>query len=191
MRRFITIFCVLVLFTGASFGQGNMGVSVMGGATFPTGDFGDVYGTGFGVNGVFHYALSPSLSIIGTTGYLRWSDSQSESFFGETFEMDVTIGSIPILAGVRYYLMPGDFSAYLNGELGIHILSFKTEGSMMGETFSESTSETEFGFGVGAGALFAISPSMLLDANVKYNSISGEGSSLDFISVLVGVHFPF
>ncbi len=179
MKKLGAVLCILILFSGVSFGQG---VSIMGGLTFPTGDFGDLYDTGFGLKGTFEYPISPGLGITGTTGYLHWSTS--ETFFGES--LDITTTSIPLLGGVRYYFGAGDLLPYVNAELGLHILSVKAE--LFGE--SESESETEFGFGVGGGLLFAIGPNLFLDANAKYNSISTEGTSLDFISLFVGVRIP-
>ncbi len=180
MKRIVIGLCVVLLLAGVSFGQGNMGVSVMGGLTFPMGDFGDLYGTGFGLNGVFQYYINPALAITGTTGFMRWSDSIT--FFGEKLTISTT--SIPLLGGVRYYLMPGDLSPYAGAELGLHILSTGVSG--FGE--SESESEVEFGFGFGGGVLYALNPNLYLDANLKYNSISGEGSSLNFLGLFVGVY---
>lgn len=180
------ILCILLLSSGASFGQGKVSVSVSGGLTSPTGDFGNAFNTSLGIDGVFEYALNPSVSIIGTTGYLYWSESFG--LFGATWKE--SISSIPILGGARYYFAPGNISPYANAEAGLHILSFSGDGSFLDFSYSDSDSDTRFGFGIGGGVLFAILPSLHLDANLKYNSIRTEGSSLDFFRLFFGVRIP-
>jgi opacity protein-like surface antigen len=183
MKKIAIGICVIILISGVSFAQENPGISAMGGLTFPTGDFGDVYGTGFGLKGVFQYPLNPTISITGTTGLMRWSDSLV--FLGESLETSIT--TIPVLGGVRLFFAAGDIAPYANGEIGFHILTSKVSG--FGE--SESDSNIEFGFGFGGGLLYALTSTLFLDANLQFNSISGDGSSLHFISLFVGIHIPF
>lgn len=179
MKKLGAVLCILILFSGVSFGQS---VSIMGGLTFPTGDFGDLYDTGIGVSGIFEYALGPSLAITGKAGYLRWSDSVQEV----GVSVDHSMTSIPLLGGVRFYFAPGDLSPYVSAEAGLHMTSWEVSGG--GMSFSDS--ESYFGFGVGGGVLFSIGTSLYLDANVKYNSIDPGEDSGDFISLFVGVRFP-
>jgi len=183
MKRILISLCVVLLLTGVSFGQGNMGVSIMGGLTFPTGDFGDVYGTGYGLNGVFQYYINPTLAITGTTGDMRWSYSIYR--FNENLTFSTT--SIPLLGGARYYFMSGNLSPYAGAELGLHILTT----SVAGPRGSNSDSEVKFGFGFGGGFIYTINPTLYLDTNLKFNSTSGEDSALNFFSLFVGIHIPF
>jgi len=171
-----------VLMTSHSFADDRASLTAWGGLGLPTGYLGDLYDSGIGFEGNFEYLVTPSLGITASAGYYSWSDSQElEEFFDESF--DISLSTIPLLAGVRYYVIPWSTSPYLSAEVGLHIVSW--DESFMGETASDSGSD--IGFGVGGGLLLFLNPDFQLDAHVKYNSINTERDSLDFISLLIGV----
>lgn len=187
-KLFFTIFVMLIAvsLTQAQ-NKGDMGVSVQAGVALPMGDFGDVYDFGFGGTGTFQYYLNKNLSITGTVGYLTWSRNED---FG-----DGSFSSIPVLAGVRYYLGKGDFKPYLAGKVGLYMSSYDYEftvtnpftGGTTTQTFDDSSSD--LGFGFGGGFLLPLGKNLDLDVSASYDIISTEGSSSSFISVMGGVSF--
>ncbi len=177
MKKFWT-FLIILTIPALAFSQGNIGISAQGGMTLPIGDFGDLVKPGYGGTGFLFFELSPGIEITATSGKFMW-DLDSEEF-------DVTLSSIPLLLGVRYYLGEGGYAPYAALEGGLHFL--KTEGPGM-------VSETEeFGFGIGGGLLFRVTGNFFIDLGVKYNSISDSEAndySSDFLSFILGLRIAF
>ena len=141
--------------------------------------------TGFGVTGTFFYGLNENVDLIGTLGYV--------SFGFDGF--DGSFSTVPLLFGGRYsFHMEGTITPYAAAELGFHFASTSVEipsYSFGGTTYgggSASASSTEFGFGFGGGAYFQVSESIIIDGNLQYNIISGDGS-FNFFSIRGGVVF--
>ena len=72
MKKLLTVFMILLLVAGFSYGQGKgkMAASVNGVVTIPFGDFGDAYKTGFGGTGTFMYFFTDQVAATFTAGYL-------------------------------------------------------------------------------------------------------------------------
>lgn len=143
----------------------------------PMGDFGDAYGTGFGVTGVFTYALNPQLFLTGSIGYIS---------FGEKFT-GISFSTIPLNGGVQYRFNPGEkFQPYVGAETLFFFSSSTVETGFFG---SVSASSTDFGFTPLVGAAFPMSQNLEIRANLKYHIIFTSGSSTGFLGIGGGVHF--
>ena len=179
MKQLLSVLLLAVLFTGFINAQSKMAFGLQAGIAIPTGDFGDGFDMGFGGQGNFAYHINPMLDVTASVGYLTWSGK----------EADYTFSSVPVLAGVRYYFGKDKFKPYVAGELGMHFTTVETPSyEYLGVTYDGgSSSDSYFGFGVGAGFLYKMGPNLDLDVNAKYNSISTEGSSSSYISVMAGV----
>jgi hypothetical protein len=180
MKQLLSVLLLAVLFTGFINAQGKMAVGIQAGIALPMGDFGDGYDMGFGGQGIFVYHINPNLDITGSAGYLTWGGKEG----------DYTFSSIPILAGVRYYFGKDKFNPYVAGELGMHFYTFDVPEVVIpgyGTIGGGSESSSNFGFGFGAGFLYQLSPKLDLDVNAKYNSISGDGGSSNYIGIMAGV----
>lgn len=175
---FITVFAVT--FANA---QSKIAASVQGTVSFPTGDFGDGAGTGFGVTGTFIYSVSPMLDVTGSVGYLKWGTKESIPGY------EISFSDIPILVGLRYTFGKGQFLPYGTAEVGLHMLSTSIKGSLYGFPIDESDTETKFGIAPGFGFLYKFNPKTALDVNAKYNVIFTESSSTTHLSVNAGVLF--
>ncbi len=175
---FVTVFAVT--FVNA---QSKMGASVQGLLSFPTGDFGDGAGTGFGATGTFIYSVSPMLDVTGSVGYIKWGTKESTPGY------EVSFSDIPILVGLRYTFGKGQFLPYASAETGLHMLSSSVKGTFFGFTVDESNTETKFGISPGVGFLYKFNPKTSLDVSAKYNMIFTEGSSTTHLSVSAGVAF--
>lgn len=178
MKQLLSVLLLAVVFTGFINAQSKMAFGLQAGVAIPMGDFGDGYDMGFGGQGNFAYHISPMLDVTASVGYLTWSGK----------EADYTFSSVPVLVGARYYFGKDKFNPYVAGELGMHFVSVDIPTVTIGGfTFGGSSSDSFFGFGAGAGFLYKMGPNLDLDVNAKFNSISSEGSSSSYISVMAGV----
>jgi len=148
---------------GTSNAQGNMAVGAGVVVSLPIGDFGDAANTGFGGTAAFEMSFLPQLTGVGNIGYITWGTDVDE----------VSFSAVPILAGVKYYFMPG-VGFYGLGQLGLTIMSTEIPTfSFGGMTFGGgSESSTEFTFVIGAGYEVPVSPNFLLDFSGAFNVIS-------------------
>lgn len=181
MKKLLFIVLVTVFAVTFANAQSKMAASVQGTLSFPTGDFRDGAGTGFGAAGTFIYSVSPMLDVTGSVGYLKWGSKESIPGY------EVSFSDIPILVGLRYTFGKGQFLPYGAAEVGLHMLSTSVKGNLFG--FSVDKSDTKFGITPGFGFLYKFNPKTSLDVNAKYNIIFTEGSSTTHLSVNVGVLF--
>jgi opacity protein-like surface antigen len=173
MKKIALVFMVLLLFVGTSSAQkGAMKIEPSLVIAFPHSGT----NVGFGVNGTFFYGINKNIDLTGSLGYITWSYS----------DWDGNLSTIPVLFGGRYSF--GDqsgFTPYASAELGVHFMSYSTEIPASAWTPAQtfSSSSTEFGLGIGGGAYYQIG-SVVLDANLQYNSMDGS-----FFSVELGALF--
>jgi opacity protein-like surface antigen len=180
LLSFFTVLILLTMLTATTNAQNKMGVSVQAGVAFPTGDFGDGAGTGFGATGTFLYDVSPMFQVTGSVGYAKWGPKEDLPS-----GYDYSLSTVPVLVGGRYSFGKDNFMPYVLAELGVHFLSSTVE-SPFGK-FSDSS--TKFGFAPGVGFVYKFNPKVGLDVNVKYDLISTEGSSTTYVGVNAGVLF--
>lgn len=158
-----------------------MGVSIKAGIAFPMGDFGDAAGLGAGGEGTFEYLAAPNIGLIANVGYYSFGAKN------DTPGLDYSFSTLPVQVGGRYYFSTETFRPYAGAELGLHFLSTKvtTTVPILGNTTSES-SESKFGFAPFLGFIYHMPPNLGFDMTAKYVTISTEGSSSSFISIILG-----
>jgi hypothetical protein len=140
----ILIVLLLLSFAGISSAQG-FKLGVAGNAVFPTGDWSEFTGTGWGVDafGVFDLAL---LTLTVRAGYLSFGEHE-EQILGETYK--TSISAVPVMAGLRWDFGVGvGPSIYVGAEAGIHNFTTKIEAA--GQDIP-SESSTEFAFAPNVG----------------------------------------
>lgn len=180
MKKALFTIAAVLTFVGLSMAQG-MGIGAAVGVNLPMGDFGDAFKTGLAGSATFYYDVMPDVSLTGTLGYATYKGKNSD---------DVKFNDVPVIIGGRYYLPQEGFKPYGTVELGMHFLSIDVPKVVIpgfGTIGGGSESSSKFGFGVGVGTLINVGPAVDLDANVKYHSISTEGSSSSYIAISVGV----
>ena len=162
-------FCTTAM---AQVGKTTLGIGVDVGV--PTGDFNLTQKIGIGGTADFGYNVGPSTALTLTAGYI--------SFSGDEPVANVkypAVNTIPIKAGVRYFVIPG---LYLEPQLGYTSIS----------TPSSNTSGTG-GFTYAAKAGYRISNS--LDLSARYEGITGKYKNTDqtydhtFLGFRLGYNF--
>ncbi len=221
MKKLIIPILMLLFFAGTSFAQLKLNAEVNGGMASPQGDLGDFYKTGYNFNAAVFYGISDNFDVSLSVGYLRFgfdNDKLNNSIHeidptAPTFSGDAYLSSVPVMVGVKYYLITGMVKPYLTADLGMHFLTVTSPsgnyvvGSDQTITAS-SASESKSGFGIGAGILFSITPSLSVDVAAKYNTISFEAkqesttvsgntttttsssSTASYFTIMAGLNFP-
>ena len=165
MKKLLAILVALMLVTSfasaqAVWGQGKMSAGVGVELGFPTGDWGNWVGMGFGGFGLYQYGLNQDVLLTGQIGYTSWGKKN-----------DLTSGSdLAILVGGKYNLSkqvtPG---FYVMAQLGIYSATAKVESqtvSYYGYSYSTpSASNTESKFVLAPGVGYQFGP---VDVSAKY-----------------------
>lgn len=187
------LFIAIAFFTGTNYAQSNIGL--LGGIDFPMGSFSDGSSTGFGFAGNYEYMIMPQLGLTGSVGYFHFGGASINGGFGATFD-GPSFSIIPIVFGSRYYFIKGPVMPYGGLELGLYITSasentnnlnglnglFKSNtpdriSQFINNTTSNSSSSVNFGFAPYVGVRFLVSPHVGIEGNVKFNIITGGGTS--------------
>lgn len=97
--------------------------------------------------------------------------------------------------GARYYFVKGAVKPYGAAELGLHFTSSSDIDVTYNNGFQTikrtvpGSSDSNFGFGFGGGAVFQANSNLMLNGELKFNIISTSGSSSNYLSVQGGVLF--
>jgi outer membrane protein W len=152
----------------------------------PSGMFGDMYNSGFGMGADVIYPLSDRFDVYFSTGYYTWMTNNSyfegkvEEFFGNDIEMDnnAYFSEIPAVIGVNFYFLEGAFRPYANLALGMSysILDKINVDINTGETFNIPEDETKVttGYNLGIGVLYRVNQDVSFDISAKYSGNSFE-----------------
>lgn len=146
-----------------------IGVFIGGGASIPTGDFGDMADTGWMIGGGI-------LGLVGTQGV--WIGA--EGMYGKNGLKEIEDYDVELVGGGGMigfsFNSAARISPYIFGSAGV--LSSKVSGEGV-----ESDSESEFAWGGGAGVSIGLSPRASLFASGRYIA----ADELKFIPVTAGV----
>jgi hypothetical protein len=163
--------------------QTKLGLGINGSYLSPTGDFGDVYKSGFGGTAYLTYDLSENLQLCAIAGYSQFSFNNEKynellsaffSSFGTEINVDIQskMKIIPLMVGGKYFLSSSNFRPYGELNLGLHIVSVDASSiKINGESLTAvaEQSESTFGWGLGVGFLYKVAPKISLDINAKVN----------------------
>jgi opacity protein-like surface antigen len=187
MKKLLLSLSVLLLLGAvpALQAQSNMQVGGTLGLGIPTGSFSDNIGIGFGLNGTFLYNVQPKLYIVGHIGYERFGYKTSNSVESGGYNM------IPIVGGARYEIGDGpEFTPYVQADIGFYFLSWSfSRPSYFGST-EWSDSESQLGMAPSVGFTLPLTPTIKLDANLKYHIIFTDVVNTSFIGLNAGILVP-
>ena len=149
---------------GASF---NLGV--------PVGSFNDITNTGIGGSIIGEYAFSNSISFTLSVSYQNFpGDFNKFAVGGKTY--DVSVNSIPLLAGVRYYFNEMIFGSL---ETGAHFFRVSADVSDIYNKEKLSTEfESKFGAGAGAGLRYQLAQQSVFELSAFFNYVTDDLNSI-------------
>jgi hypothetical protein len=156
---------------------GGMGLII--GADFafqlPLGNMADATGMGFGGLVRGEYKLMPNLNLTLRAGYIY-------SLKKEQAGVKFSVNNIPIWVGGKFFITD---MIYAGAEVGVNMMTFKSEGSLLGISMEGSSSENKFGGNVGAGVLLG-------DLDVRAQLLVMDfGHSGDSMAVMINVGYNF
>ncbi|HSJ05118.1 MAG TPA: outer membrane beta-barrel protein [Longimicrobiales bacterium] len=171
MKHWKSAIAIVAAFTAFNAAEANaqVGFSVGGGLTIPTGDLGDVVKTGF--NAQVGLDIAPVTLPVGF---------RFEGAFNQ-FGVDEFDNNWRILSGVANAVLnipSAGVTPYIIGGLGIYNQSI---------TDSDFDSETDFGINVGGGINVPLQGIRGIFVEARYHNIFTEGSSTSFIPITLGL----
>jgi opacity protein-like surface antigen len=189
-KLFVTI---LILFSISTFTNAQRNpMSVGASATFsiPMGDFNDIATMGFGLKGNFIYGVSRKFEVTGSIGFISWGRDIPTITEVLKAEADGSFTSIPVMVGARLYFPQRELMPYATIELGLHIFGISDYTLTISDvkTKYKGSTNVDFGFGFGGGAVYEITDGFKVDGNLKYNIINEE-SSIAHLTMELGFLF--
>jgi opacity protein-like surface antigen len=149
------------------------------GISAPTGDFGDIAETGWGIGGSIGYGVGRNTVIGGGVAFHHFGNDV----------IDGHTNIVPITASVDYgFNTRGRIRPWISGGLGIYNVSF--EDVIPGDGVV-SDSESDFGFNFGFGIAGPMSSGTSWGAGLKYHHVAGDQFiDSDFFALQGGFSFP-
>ncbi len=161
-------------------------VGLLADVSFPIGDFGDFWGTGFSAHAMFGYMIARSLLLNVGVGYVTFSEKESVP------NQEWCNTWIPVSLGLNYIFHPGrKFMPFIGLAAVIYFVTSKYTRTVLNETRESSNSDSEFGIRPRLGAYFLVSAAILLTFAAEYNMIFTSGSTTSAFGVLFGAMFAF
>jgi opacity protein-like surface antigen len=96
----------------------------------------------------------------------------SKSWTGTGFESSLKDIAISAHGKYRFPMPTSPVKPYLGGGPGLHFLKAEMEFSLMGETYSGSSSDTKFGFDLLGGGEYEASPQIDVFAELRFSLVS-------------------
>ena len=164
------------LFSVNGFSQkDNNQVGVGADLSFPSGDFGDAFKTGFGgyVKGMYGVGVAGQISF--TTGYSSFKAKGSDDI------LKASINVIPLLIGYRHHFN----GFFAEPQIGYGSYKYKIKGGDDDFEIDESDGEGAFTWALGAGYIF----NEKIEVSARYQSANRDGGNLGAFGLRIGYNF--
>ncbi len=163
----------LVLGAGSAQAQSFV-VGFGGGAVIPQGDLADVANTGWHGAAMAWYILPSNLGFRADALYAQVPGDEAALGVDGKFKLFAGVGNVS-------YMIKGSKSItpYLIGSLGYFSVKFE-----------DGDSESDLGFGGGAGILINVGPKMKIAIEGRYISIQSDPSKTNLIPITAAIAFP-
>lgn len=160
-------------------------VGLLADATFPLGDFGENWSTGFSAHAMLGYMIARSLLVNISVGYTTFGEKQTVQNTS-----DHSFSWIPVFLGLNYVFNPGKkFMPFIGVALGLYFWSQTFKFTFLNQTNENTVTSTEFGVVPRLGAYYLVSAAILLTFAAEYNMIFTSGSTTSAFGVLFGAMF--
>ena len=189
VRRTITAAGAVLLSASALAAQGAVAPAVerpvsfgiTGGASIPTGDFGDVATTGYDIGALLEFQPAPGpLSFRIEGDYQSFSASDEfNDVFGDT-DLNIISGTGNVVW--RFPIQSTTVRPYLTGGVGVYHLKADSDTDALDD------SETKFGLNGGAGIELPLS-GLTTFVEARYHSVFTSESNTNFFPLRVGIRF--
>lgn len=157
--------------------DGRAVLRVHGGASFPMGNFGSSYQTGFAGGGSIGYGVSERVLISWGVAYHRFDHEQVN---------DVNASVTPYTIGVDYKVpVASGITPWVGGGFGLYHVA---ESDNLGGGVTASISENNFGLHFGAGIGAPIGAKTMIGTGLKFHYVGGDNFiDTPFITYQVGI----
>jgi opacity protein-like surface antigen len=163
--------------------KGSWTFGLQGGASMPTGKFGDVASTGFNFGGLANYWMNPQWAFGADVAYHANNASDAVKTALAVSDPGAELKFSTIQYGAHaIYMIPtqgGTMFPYLQGGAGAYNVKTKVTGG----TAPGDVSENKFGFNLGGGVDFHATPTVNLGVNGTYHYISADPNALNWFGV--------
>lgn len=171
LSRKIVLPLVVLLAMGAAT-TATAGGSVFGGVNFPTGGFSDGAKTGWNLGGYYTFDLMP---IVDVGALVAYSDFSTD--LGEFPELEEALGGS--IHAWEFHALGQLKFLMLKGFLGLGAGSYKDVNELF-----ETETKTDFSWQIGLSMDIA-----MLEGRLGYHQIPVEESSLNWMSLTIGLKF--
>ena len=179
MKNIFTL--VLVLSSLSIFAQSKFVAGASFNVGFPTGSFANEAETGIGGSIIGEYFFSEEFSAILSISYQNYP-GKSENIAVQGQILDVSIYSIPVVVGGRYYIKNG---VYTTLELGSYFFRVNVDASdIYNDEKYSSDYQAKFGGALGLGYRFNLSEQSAMDFSGVYQLIE---DNLNSVSLRLGI----
>lgn len=196
MKRTALLSVLMLLIAVPVFAQApNYAVLKLGGYLPQASEVEEFDNSFYGEIGFGHY-FNQNLAIEFGVGYTK--PGASVSFFDgiSTTSVDVDLTIVPITLGLRGSIPMGAFEPFAVAGIGAYYTKFEASVSATGfGSASGSENDTAFGYFLGLGANFNVSPNVYLGLEGKYfwaePSFEGEDLKIDGINLTANIGYRF
>ena len=173
MKRIYFVVLALFLFAVAGFAQkGKNAIGAGADLSFPTGDFGDYFKTGFGVYVKGMLGIGKAGQVTLTSGYSGFRER------GSWTDYSTTVNIIPLFLGYRHYFN----SIFIEPQLGYAIYGSKYISE-------EDGTSTETDGALNAAATIGYVFNKQVEISARYQTGGKEGWNVNLFGLRVGYNF--
>jgi hypothetical protein len=175
MKKFFLPIFLIFLTSIISFSQSKFNAGASFNLGLPIGSFSDIAKTGIGGSIIGEYVVSNRVSIKLSVSYQNFpGDFNKFAVGGKTY--DVSVNSIPLLAGARYYFTPTFFGLI---ETGVHLFRVTADVSDIYNKEKLSTEyDTKFGTGAGAGFRYQLAEQSVFELSGVFSYVTDNLNSI-------------
>ena len=180
MNKKVIVLAMLAVLAATPALAGEKWFGFNGGVSGPSGDFGDAANMGYHGTLTGTYMLTPAFGVGADLGYHWWGGS--DDYFGSG--ADASFSGIQATAQGTYMIpLQGKARPYIGAGLGLYNFGVEVE-SPLGDS---DDSSSDFGYNIGGGLNWLVSPMYMMGIGAGYHSIQTEGDATNFYTVGVNL----